>query len=137
MSQTHIGSAPSLLAVRAFEAAARRGSFTVAAEELGLTQSAISRHVRTLEEAFGERLFERRGRYVQLTEQGEAYFGAVSEGLRQVRTATHAMLMRNRRPESVAISLLPCLAALWLAPRLAEFTASHPKLELRIHASRQ
>ncbi|CAH2604343.1 Transcriptional regulator GcvA [Rhodovastum atsumiense] len=137
MSSDHAAAGqPSLLAVRAFEAAARLGSFTRAAAELGLTQSAISRHVRTLEGHFTTPLFARHGRHIALTEAGRAYFGAVADGLARIRDANAALAARGRRQERVTLSLLPSLAALWLAPVLPEFTARHPGIDLRIHASR-
>lgn len=127
---------PSLNAVRAFEAAARLGGFTAAARELKLTQSAVSRHVRTLEDEFGALLFERRGRSVVLSEAGSAYYGAVTEGLHALRRASADMYRRRRASNQVTISLLPSLAALWLAPRLVEFTARRPGIDLRVHTSR-
>ncbi|TWA87898.1 LysR family glycine cleavage system transcriptional activator [Azospirillum brasilense] len=126
---------PSLLAVRAFEAAARLGSFTRAAEELCLTQSAVSRHVRALEQCFAVDLFARRGRHIALTEEGRDYFGAVADGLERIRRANDALLRRGRRDERVTLSLLPSVAALWLAPRLPDFTGRFPDVDLRIQAS--
>lgn len=125
-----------LAAVRAFEAAARLGSFTAAARELGLTQSAISRHVRTLEDSFSARLFDRRGRAIALTASGEAYFRPVAEGMRLIRLASGEMRRRGGHANRLTISLLPSVAALWLAPRLADFTARNPMIELRVHATR-
>ncbi|MEZ5996126.1 MAG: transcriptional regulator GcvA [Hyphomonadaceae bacterium] len=127
---------PSLNAVRAFEAAARLGGFTAAARELKLTQSAISRHVRTIEDEFGVPLFERRGRSVVLSEAGSAYYSAVAGGLQALRRASADMFRRRRTSNQVTISLLPSLAALWLAPRLVEFTGRHPSVDLRVHTSR-
>lgn len=127
---------PSLNAVRAFEAAARLGGFTAAARELKLTQSAISRHVRTIEDEFGVPLFERRGRSVVLSEAGAAYYSAVAGGLQSLRRASADMYRRRRTSNQVTISLLPSLAALWLAPRLVEFTLRYPGVDLRVHTSR-
>ena len=136
MTETHARGQPSLSAVRAFEAAARLGSFTRAAAELRLTQSAVSRHVRTLEGWFAVALFDRRGRHVALTEAGREYFARVSDGLGRIRDANDAMLARVRRQDQVTLSLLPSVAALWLSPSLPDFTAQHPEIDLRIHASR-
>src|SRR5579872_6577870 len=135
MSQAHV-SQPSLAAVRAFEAAARLESFTAAAAEIGLTQSAISRHILSLEARFGTPLFLRNGRRVKLTEAGHAYFVAVADTFVRLRDANVAMAARARPEDRVTLSLLPSLAALWLAPRLAEFAELYPKIDLRIHASR-
>jgi LysR family glycine cleavage system transcriptional activator len=127
---------PSLNAVRAFEAAARLGGFTAAAHELKLTQSAVSRHVRTLEDEFGVPLFERRGRGVVLSEAGSAYYNAVAAGLQSLRRASADMYRRRRTSNQVTLSLLPSVAALWLAPRLVEFTGQYPGVDLRVHTSR-
>lgn len=126
---------PSLTAVRAFEAAARLGSFTRAAEELHLTQSAISRHVRALEAWFELPLFARAGRAVRLTEAGQEYYRAVSDGLARIGFANDALLMRTDPARAVTVSLSPSLAVHWLAPRLARFAACHPDIEVRLRAS--
>ncbi len=126
---------PSLTAVRAFEAAARHGSFTRAAEELHLTQSAVSRHVRTLESWFSLPLFARKGRSVQLTDAGRDYYRAVAEGLARIGIANDSLLMGRGSKRSVTVSMSPSLAVRWLAPRLARFTARHPDIEVRVHAS--
>lgn len=137
MSTDHVSKRlPSLLAVRAFEAAARHGSFTRAAAELHLTQSAISRHVRTLEAEFGVALFERRGRTIKLSEVGRTYFAAVSGGLSMIHDATRAVRDTHRRKQAVTVSMLPSVAALWFAPHISDFTQSFPDIDLRIHASR-
>ncbi|WP_303979753.1 transcriptional regulator GcvA [Dongia mobilis] len=118
---------PNLLALRAFEAAGRHLSFTLAAEELSLTQGAISRHVRGLEEELGQKLFHRRVRSLELTPQGEAYLGTVRQafdllasGSRQVRAA--------RAERRLKVALTASFAANWLLPRLARFTAAHPEI---------
>lgn len=136
MSRTHARFRhPSLTAVRAFEAAARLGSFTRAAEELHLTQSAISRHVRALEAWFALPLFARAGRAVQLTEAGREYYRAVGEGLARIGFANDALLMQGAPGPVVTVSLSPSLATHWLAPRLGRFLARHPDIEVRLRAS--
>jgi LysR family glycine cleavage system transcriptional activator len=136
MTQGHIGSSPPLAAVRAFEAAARLRSFTLAARELGVTQSAVSRHIRGLEDHFSTLLFERHGRLVSLTPAGEAYFGPITEAFAIMRSASRQLRRRSRSANQLTISMLPSVASLWLAPRLADFTARHPRIELHVHASR-
>jgi LysR family transcriptional regulator, glycine cleavage system transcriptional activator len=137
MSLTHAKlRQPSLLAVRAFEAAGRLGSFTRAADELGLTQSAISRHVRSLEDQFGLALFSRHGKRIMLTDAGASYLRDVAAGLDRVREANARLAQQSRPEHRVTISMLPSVAALWLAPRLHEFTDRHPDVDLRIHAAR-
>ena len=137
MSYTHNEREVPLASLRAFEAAARLGGFTRAAIELGLTQSAVSRHVRALEDRFGARLFTRHGRSVALTDAGRDYAQSVAEAFRLLRSASARMYRRSTAEQRLTISLLPSVAALWLAPRLSDFTARNPAIELRIHASRQ
>lgn len=124
------------MAVRAFEAAARRGSFTHGAAEIGLTQSAVSRHVRLLEDMFGVRLFERHGRRVRLTASGEAYYGEIAGAFSAIQAANHAMAGRRRNENSVVVAALPSVATLWLAPRLGGFVSEHPLTELTVRAGR-
>jgi LysR family glycine cleavage system transcriptional activator len=127
---------PPLGALRAFEAAARLESFTRAAEELCVTQTAVSHQVRLLEETLGTRLFERRPRKVQLTAQGRAWanatadaFGRLYEANRTLRSAT-----RSAR-HSVSVSILPSFATRWLVPRLGRFLEAHPQVDLHISPS--
>ncbi|SEM62240.1 LysR family transcriptional regulator, glycine cleavage system transcriptional activator [Bosea lupini] len=120
---------PPLHALRAFEAVGRLLSFRRAGEELLITQSAVSHHVRTLEEALGTMLFERKGRSIALTAAGARYldsisqaFALVADGTREIRSyATHQVL---------TVSLLPSFAANWLVSRLAGFRAAYPQIEL-------
>ncbi len=109
---------PSLDALRAFEAAGRQLSFTLAAAELGVTQGAISRRIRGLEQALGARLFERRIRAVALTPAGRRYLAAVQEGLDVIARGT-AEIRSERRADRLVVSALPSFAARWLMPRLA------------------
>lgn len=125
---------PSLNALRAFEAAARLGSFTAAGRELHVTPSAISHQVRALEEELGVALFERRHRGLALTPAGATAFDAsrqaldqLARGLRRVRAA--------RRGPGLTVSVLPSFAASWLVPRLPRFQAEHPGIDLRLHAT--
>jgi LysR family glycine cleavage system transcriptional activator len=135
LSHTRIAQ-PSLLSVRAFEAAGRLNSFTLAAQELGLTQSAISRHVQSIEERFGKALFQRRGRHIALTDAGALYLREISPGLDRIREANVRMVQEGRLDQRVTISMLPSVAAMWLSPRLHEFSEANPEIDLRIHASR-
>ena len=89
---------PPLYALRAFEAAARHASFTRAAAELAITQSAVSRHIRTLEEHFGCRLFERSGRHLQLTETARGLLPGMREGLRCAGEGLRHPAQRGRLP---------------------------------------
>src|SRR5258708_28018856 len=116
---------PSLNGLPAFEAAARHLSFTRAAAELNVTQTAISHQIRRLEEQLGIRLFVRRNRALTLTREAEAYLPAVRTAFDDLRQAT----ARLRRPASdglLVVSTTASLAAKWLVPRLAAFPDPHP-----------
>jgi LysR family glycine cleavage system transcriptional activator len=127
-------SPPSLSAVRAFEAAARLLSFTRAAAELNITQSAVSHGVSDLEKRFGAALFARQGRTLALTEAGRAYLPFAAEALSRLRAGDYALSDPRRRARVVTLSVSPSFAAKWLAPRLGAFAAAHPDLDLRISA---
>lgn len=125
---------PSLDLLRGFEAAARRLSFTLAAQELFVTQSAISRQVKALEADLGVQLFERRHRAIRLTPAGQTLLRATEQALRLLADAA-ADLRANaaRRPLTVTCSV--GFASLWLVPRLLEFRDAHPEIDLRIDAN--
>jgi LysR family glycine cleavage system transcriptional activator len=124
---------PSLTALRAFEAAARRQSFKLAADELAVTPTAISHRIRALEEGLDCRLFVRKTRAVELTDDGRALHEAVREGFDAIAAGVERFRRHVRR--SVTISTTPAFAAKWLVPRLASFQATHPHIELHVHAS--
>ena len=125
---------PPLNALRAFDAAARHLNFTRAADELFVTQGAISRQVRQLEDNLGVSLFVRDGPKVRLTDAGERYRDVVNEGLAVIRRGTIDLRRQTATP-TLTVSILPSFATLWLVPRIAEFQAEHPGLELRIASS--
>ncbi len=127
---------PSLNGLRAFEAAARHLSFTRAAGELHVTQTAISHQIRRLEEQLGVRLFERRQRALALTREGEELLPTVRAAFEDLRRAT-ARLRRPEREELLTVSTIASLAAKWLLPRIAVFQEAHPEIEVRISASTQ
>lgn len=122
---------PSLSALRAFEAAARHLSFTKAASELGVTQSAISRQMRAMEDLLGLRLFERTGHGLILTEAGEVYAQKIRTKLQDIETATLELLAYRGQGGELTIACLPTFGARWLVPRLNKFTSAHP--EVLIH----
>lgn len=124
-------SLPPLQALRAFEAVARRLSFRRAGEELLITQSAVSHHIRALEQDLGIRLFVRRARGVDLTPEGERYHDAVRRAFAIIAEGTAAMRGRTGRAV-LRVSLLPSFAANWLVPRLDDFAAAHPDIELAL-----
>ena len=121
-------------ALRAFEAAAQRLSFTRAASDLGQTQGAISHQIRELERRLGVRLFQRGRRGISLAVAGERYLPFVREALSQLRAGASA-LTAARHDRVLTVSMSPNFASKWLVPRLGGFVASHPELDLRISAS--
>jgi LysR family glycine cleavage system transcriptional activator len=128
-------SPPPLSAVRAFEAAARLSSFTKAAQELSITQGAVSHGVRELESRFKVALFVRTSRSLVLTEAGKLYLPFAAEALGRLRAGDRAVFDPTRKDRVVTVSVSPSFAAKWLVPRLGEFTAAHPEIDLRISAS--
>lgn len=118
---------PSIGALVAFESAARHLSFSRAAAELHLTQSAISRQVRELETRLGLPLFERINQRVFLTDAGEAYRLEVSRILAGLATATERTMASAGGAEVLNLAVLPTFAARWLVPRLPKFLSGHPQ----------
>jgi len=125
---------PRMDLLRTFEAAARTLSFTQAAEELFLTQSAVSRQIQQLEEGLGVPLFVRRHRALLLTEAGAVMQRAVIDCLERLRDAT-ALVRAAPTLRQVSITTTPGFASIWLIPRLARFTANHPQVDVRISAT--
>jgi len=122
---------PGLNGLRAFEAAARHLSFTRAADELHVTQTAISHQIRKLEDQLGVKLFLRRIRAVELTREGEEYLPSVRAAFEDLRQAT-ARLRGPRAHAVVTVSTTTSLAAKWLLPKLADFQAQYPNIEIRL-----
>lgn len=125
---------PPLNALRAFEAAARHLSFTRAADELGVTQAAISHQVKALEERLEVRLFERHGRGLWLTEEGEIYLPFLRQAFDLIADGTD--LIRSHDAHGpLAVTMLPTFAVRWFIPRLSGFQKRHPDIEVRIATS--
>ena len=120
---------PSTSMLSAFESAARLGSFSRAAEELSLTQGAISRQIRALEEQLAVDLFQRTHQQVVLTEAGKQYAKEIATALNIVRTATLNVITK---PEGgrLRLAILPTFGAKWLIPRLPEFIEKHPDITI-------
>ena len=116
-----------------FEAAARHLSFTKAGEELFLTQSAVSRQIKDLEDELGVALFQRRHRALALTEAGQQFYGASAQVLATMRAATDRLRAQTGK-RAVSVTTTHSFAALWLIPRLAGFTRAHPGVDVRITA---
>jgi len=120
-----------LNALRAFEAAARHLSFTIAARELHVTAGAVSRQVKVLEDYLGAALFRRLTRALELTPEGAAMLPRVREGLANFASAVD--IARNRESAcTLSVVAPPNFAARWLMPRLSRFTTTHPNLELHV-----
>lgn len=122
---------PSTAALTAFEAAARLGSATQAAAELSLTQGAVSRQIRSLEEQLGVPLLQREGRRLGLTPAGTRYAAEVREVLMQLGKSTLA-LRTNPDGGTLSLSILPAFGMHWLAPRLPGFGRAHPEVTVTL-----
>jgi LysR family glycine cleavage system transcriptional activator len=123
---------PPLNAIKAFEAAARLGSFTRAAEELNVTHGAVSRQIRVLEDWLGVRLFLRTSRSAVPTRAGADLLAEASPALDRLANASQRARGGAQARGSLCVSALPTFAMRWLIPRLPEFQREHPALELRI-----
>src|SRR3979409_2416784 len=125
---------PSLNGLRAFEAAARHLSFTNAASELNVTQTAISHQIKRLEEELGVRLFVRQNRALTLTPQAQDYLPGIRAAFNDLRLATDRLL-RKDDDHVLTVSTLASLAAKWLLPRLTAFQEAHSGIDVRITTS--
>ena len=125
---------PPLELLLAFEAAARHLSFTKAAGELFLTQSAVSRQIQALEESLGGKLFERRTRALFLTENGQRLYQVAQEVLQELHDTTQK-LRGTAAARTVTVTTTPGFASLWLIPRLNGYLQGHPGIDVRISAS--
>jgi LysR family glycine cleavage system transcriptional activator len=125
---------PSLNGLRAFEAAARHLSFTRAASELNVTQTAISHQIKRLEDELGIRLFVRNNRSLELTPQARDYLPLVRAAFDDLRLATER-LVRKSDGKVLTVSTIASLAAKWLLPRLSTFQETHPGIDVRITTS--
>ncbi len=126
------GSLPPLNALRAFEAAGRHLNFRLAAEEIGVTQSAVAQHVRGLEARLGLPLFERRHKALAFSDVGRRYHMQISQAFSILTEATAALAPA---PQKVTISVTPSFASRWLIPHLGDFAAHCPEVDLHILAT--
>lgn len=125
---------PHLTFLRSFEASARHMSFTSAAEELNCTQSAVSNHVRSLEEFIGRPLFVRHPRSLSLTDVGAAYLPSVRHALQEIDRATQSLVAQTHKRE-VVVSCPFSLAANWLPEVIRGFGEVHPGVDLTVHGT--
>ncbi|MDR5609150.1 MULTISPECIES: transcriptional regulator GcvA [unclassified Arsenophonus] len=124
---------PPLNALRVFDAAAHHLSFTKAAEELFVTQAAISHQIKGLENFLGLKLFRRRNRSLLLTEEGQSYYLDIKEIFSSLREATRKLQALSAKG-ALTVSLLPSFAIQWLVPRLSSFNRAYPDIDVRIQA---
>ena len=125
---------PPLNALRAFEAAARLGSFSAAAESLNVTHGAISRQVRGLEDWLGTALFERRGKRIVLNKHGRDYLHAIQSSFGTIAAATRHLVEAGAKRQ-IMIDVQPTFSLHWLLPRLTRFQVRYPAIELRLTSS--
>ena len=127
-------SMPSYNALRAFEAVVRLGTVSAAANELHVTQSAVSHLLRQLEGTLNMRLLQRHGRKVQPTANGERLAAGLQEGFARLHAAVDSVahVVRGRQ---LTVACLPSVAARWMVPKLSSFRQAHPDIQLRIHYS--
>lgn len=123
---------PSTLALSAFEAAARHQSFTKAADELAVTQSAICRQIASLEDFLGLKLFRRDRRGVALTEAGVAYSRTVASRLDDVERDAVELMGRAGKGGTLEVAVVPTFATKWLLPRMPKFMAAHPDITINL-----
>jgi DNA-binding transcriptional LysR family regulator len=126
----------SLDLLKGFEAAARHISFTQAAQELSLTQSAVSREIKTLEDQLGQRLFTRINRGLRLTDAGQLLYRAVGAALTLIDEATDRLVALEEAERLTVTTSVP-LASMWLVPKLWRFVRLHPEVDVRSVAAEQ
>jgi LysR family glycine cleavage system transcriptional activator len=126
---------PPLTALRCFEMAARRESFTLAADELFLTPSAVSHQIKSLEAFLGNQLFLRVGRKMVLTDAGASYYAHIRSAFNEILAATRA-LSEPREGATLRVNVAPHFASVWLMPRFAHFVRTHRNLELQVFTHR-
>lgn len=133
---SHVGPRvlPPLNMLRSFEAVARHRSVTRAANELSVTQSAVSHQIKSLERWLGQDLLQREGRNVGLTPAGESFYPRIAQALDQVEMASMSIRQKPNR-DAFRLSVLPTFATQWLIPLLGKFCDLHPKVELQLITS--
>ena len=126
-------SLPSLNSIRFFEAAARHLSFTRAAEEMFVTQGAVSKQIKMLEDQLDCQLFSRKGPTLSLTKDGEELLATVSSALETIQQGVSRI--RRQRDTTLTLSVLPSFASIWLMPKVIDFEDNHPGISVRQNAS--
>ncbi|WP_395342882.1 transcriptional regulator GcvA [Ningiella sp. W23] len=124
---------PPLNALKAFESAGRHLSFTKAADELFVTQAAVSHQIKSLESFLSMKLFHRKNRSLLLTEEGQTYFQELRDIFVQIQEATDRLLASNEKG-AITVATPPSFASQWLVPKIYQFSAQHPDIDVRIKA---
>lgn len=127
---------PALSLLHTFEAVARRQSFTAAADELCITQSAVSRQIKVLESDLSRKLFIRKHRSIELSPDGQLLFQAITRGLDEIAGCINALRAASEAPQ-ITVAASVAFAYFWLMPRLERFSARHPDIDLRVLAADQ
>jgi LysR family glycine cleavage system transcriptional activator len=127
---------PVLNALKSFEAAARHESFTRAAEELCVTQGAVSHQVKALEQELGIKLFRRERQRLAITEAGRDYLAVIRDAFDRIAVGTER-LMQRQNAGALTLSTSPDFAAKWLVHRIGRFSEAHPDIDLRVSATMQ
>lgn len=130
--KTH--SLPSLNGLRGFEAVAKYLSFTDAARELNVTQTAVSHQIKSLEDQLGLKLFNRSGKSISLTKAGEKLLPVTTESFDALENVVHQIKVDNQIP-ILTVSVTPSFASKWLVQRLGRFWRAHPDIQLNLHHS--
>lgn len=125
---------PPMKTLAVFEAVARHKSFQAAAQELFITNSAVSQNIKNLEEFLQQKLFSRNARHVDFTKEGEKYYLHIQDALGKIELATK-QIKEPRQSNTVVLSVLPSMAMLWLIPKLPELKKLHPDINLQISNS--
>ena len=126
---------PTIQSLLCFESAAKHSSYTQAAQELSLTQSAVSRQVKQLEEFLGQSLFNRTRHGVELTYSGQQYFQAIKGHLLALERSTLELIAHKGLGGSLKLGVVPTFATRWLLPRLREFNRLHPEVTVHLETS--
>lgn len=126
---------PSIELLRGFVAVGRRMSITLAAQDLFLTQSAVSRQIHGLESALGIKLFERTHRAIHFTPAGERLFAVADSAMQQLQDTLGALQASQAGPRPVTLTATISFVGLWLLPRLPSFQQQHPEVEVRLSAN--
>ena len=128
---------PPLNSIKIFEACAKHLSFTKAGEEIGLTQSAISKQIKLLEEYLGISLFNRFAQKIELTNESKSYYNAISSALDQIEIASETIINKGKEDLSLIINAPISISSHWLIPKIKNFKKDHPQFNIKITTSNE